>query len=669
MIMPIVVHFIFHPKSESARALARHVHQELNGNELVPGLRIPTVFCPSDDNGKPPNDLRSDFASRNLVVVLADEYLNVDDAWCRFCGNVGTVPPSDLMRFIPYQMVSEAYPLDPRLEGVSFPRMLMQDTVGKQADFLTRSILIELCRYLQSDPHLNLSSASPRAPLTVFLSHTKADIDKEPRVARQMVAYLNSSQPVDAWFDSGDIEAGSQFASAIKNGIQRTSLLVLLTDEYANREWCREEILLAKENQRPVAVIDALAGFEVRSFPYLGNVPRMRWDGDPQKCVDLILKETLRHLHANAGLQRVSTANDVVFARPPELATLIDVGSGKTVLYPDPPLGTGEAKRLQKTGIGMATPFQRLGAEGCLAGRRIALSMSESTDIALSGMDAVHLEACMLDLSRYLLIMGATLVYGGSFGPATYSEPLFEAVRTHNSLNGVKPFQRIENIRGWPLPRLTVKERSALKSSATIRELERPSDMDETLHLDFVKNPAFFRAETSREHRFAWARGMTEMRRFQADRTSSGIVARVVIGGVFGPTVKKNGATEWYMSRIPGVLEEIWLSKQYKQPVFLIGTFGGVAKLVGDVLRGRDRREMTWDYQKQAPHAPELKALYESRGLDWDDYPYMVQELRSGGLTGLNPLLSETEQNELFQAVDPMKMAQLIMEGIMQIPV
>jgi hypothetical protein len=92
---------------------------------------------------------------------------------------------------------------------------------------------------------------------------------------------------------------------------------------------------------------------------------------------------------------------------------------------------------------------------------------------------------------------------------------------------------------------------------------------------------------------------MTEMRAYQADRARSGVMARIVVGGTFGPTVKvsEDGTRkeQWYMSRIPGVLEEIVLSVQAGQPVFLIGAFGGVAKLVIDLIHGNDRGEATWD--------------------------------------------------------------------------
>jgi hypothetical protein len=240
---------------------------------------------------------------------------------------------------------------------------------------------------------------------------------------------------------------------------------------------------------------------------------------------------------------------------------------------------------------------------------------------------------------------------------------LFELVRTHDSIEGIQPFERVVNHRGWPLPRLTVEELAKLKQVAKTIELPRPDDIDETLNADFVSNPNFFPADKSPVHRFAWARGMTEMRKSRND-----IAARVVIGGTFGPTVKVNDdgtrKEQWYMGRIPGVLEEIVLSVQAGQPVFLIGAFGGVPKLVIDLIRGIDREEATWEFQKHAPHAAEMRALYEQRGVEWMDYPEIVSLLRGKGAEGINPLLSAAEQDELFETVDPYRMVELVLEGL-----
>ena len=663
---PLLVHLVFHPESDSARELARHIHRQFNGDGMVPGLSVPTVFCEVLERNRPASGCRFGHAERDVVIVLADDRLSIDDDWSRFVGNVCESCKEPVARFLPVQLTSNAWPLDERMSGVNFARAFDQPEGEIRNSWIVRRIMVELCRYLSDlDP---VAKSEFKVPIQLFLSHTKVDLGHGDQATQQVINCLKADQPIETWVDSGDIPTGSEFAKAIESGIARTSLLVILTDAYATREWCREEILLAKEHQRPVVVIDALNGYETRSFPYLGNVPRIRWDGDPQKGIDLLLKETLRHLHDTAVLNRRKETDDVVFARPPELATLVGMRRELTVLYPDPPVGIGEQKRLSKVGVSFVTPLQRLATDRLLAGLPIVLSMSESADIALCGMDPLHLDRCMLELSRYLLIKGATLAYGGHLGERGYTESLFELVRSNNSFEGVQPFERIVNYRGWPLPSLTIPQQAKLKTVAKTIQLPRPADVNESLHPEFVCEPSFFPAEKSPEHRFAWARGMTEMRAYQADFARSNIAARIVLGGTFGPTMKANEdntmTEKWYMSRIPGVLEEILLSIQYGQPVFLIGAFGGIAKLVIDLLRGRERVEATWDFQQHAPHAPEMRELYKERGVEWIDYPEIISLIRNKGAAGINPLLSVEEQEELFDALDPVRITELVLLGL-----
>ncbi len=289
--------------------------------------------------------------------------------------------------------------------------------------------------------------------------------------------------------------------------------------------------------------------------------------------------------------------------------------------------------------------------------------MSESTDIRRFGFDNIHFEAAMLELTRYLLVKGATLVYGGHLGSAGYTVKLAELVRAHNQSEGVDPVERIVSYIGWPLP-LDKKLQSRYKGVATLKRIPRPEGIDEHMHGNFSANPSFFPGDKSPEHRYAWARGMTAMRMAETNETC----ARIVLGGTFGPTVKVQAdgsrSEQWYFGRIPGLLEELLLSIEADQPVFLIGAFGGVASLVIDIIEGRDRAEITWDYQKHAPHAEAMRALYDARHESWWDYPEMVKFLRGKGIAGLNPHLTEEEHRELFRTRDIMRMVQLIVQGL-----
>jgi hypothetical protein len=679
----LLVHLIFHPASDNARQLARTIHKALNADPVVPGLRVPTVFCPTD-GVSPPASYDLDNAECSFVVVLADQYVVDRDSgqerkWSTFIGDFWERCQDSAHRFLPVQLHKAAWGFDERLKGTSFLRAFAEPDKAVRDALIVRRLVIELCKQLQgSKEGVNNES---KAPVKLFLSHTKLDIDVEPRVKNALTSYLTHDQPVHAWVDSGDIDTGSAFAEAIEQGIEESSLLCILTDNYASREWCRKEVILAKMNQRPMVVVEALNRQEIRSFPYLGNVPVLSWPSIPPgkseqervainraaaaAAVDLLLKETLRHLHATVALKQAAQEGDSITARPPELLTLLKAKGSKAILYPDPPLGNEELALLNDPDLPATTPLSRFAVERSLKGRQIALSLSESTDIQRFGFDEIHLKEAITEISRYLLIKGATLVYGGHLGDKGYTQVLFDLVRAHHDIEGMKPMERIVNTVGWPLPynQDLIAEYSPV---ARLKRIERPADLNACPASEIADKVEAepFPADQSAEYRYCWARGMTNMRESQVEK-DSGIAARIILGGKFGPPEEGFGSDEkWYAGRIPGVLEEVILSAQAGQPVLLIGAFGGVATLAIDLLEGKERAEASWEYQRRAPFAEEMRDLYRRCGQPWLDYPQMMASLREIGVAGINPLLSEDENLELFHTRDTSRMIELILMAL-----
>lgn len=659
---PLLLHLVFHPGSPDSRELAHRIHRALNDDTAVQGLRVPTVFC-REQSGQPPpiEDIEETLreGQRSFVLPLADKAICIHPEWKRYFAELWLACQRSDRRCVPVQLVQKAWPLDSRLEGTNFLRAV-SGTAESRFELILRRLLIELCRFLEGE---TIGDSRSEAPITMFISHTKLDVDNEPRVVHRIVDTLNATQPIRTWFDSGDIDAGSLFEAKIREGVQNASLLCVLTDNYASREWCRREVLLAKREHRPIVVIDAITTRELRSFPYLGNLPVLRWNDNAEEAIMLLLKETLRQQQVELTLDTWREEKDRIFTRPPELLTLAEITDGTTVLYPDPPLGAEEISALGRLGTKITTPLERLARKLPLQGKSIAISMSESTDIRRFGLDEVHFEATMLELSRYLLVKGACLAYGGHLGSAGYTVKLIELVRSHNERSALDDVELIRNYIGWPLP-YDDEVKYEYGDLATLVRTDRPDGVDETLHADLVSEPAFFPAERSPEHRYAWARGMSAMRSALTKDT----IARVVVGGTFGPTLKAaaTGGMEekWYASRIPGVIEEILLSLQAEQPLFLVGAFGGAARLVIDLLEGDTRPEMTWDFQSGAPHAREMRAIYEARGEEWWDYEEMARFIREKGIPGVNPHLSQAENRELFHTRNVHRMVELIVLGL-----
>ena len=664
--MPLLVHFVFHPDSTASRELAVGVCRSLNHDAIVPGLDIPTVFVDCSE-ASPPADQGLDRAERSFVVVLADDHIVAGEeaaAWQEFVANIWKETRGTAHRFVPIQLSPNAWGFNDDLTeaNVSFGRAFHEVAADRKCELVNRVVATELVRFLLNE---GIGQQQTQAPVKFFISHAKQDLTLEPKVVNELKATLTADQPIEAWIDSGQIEVGSNFATEIEDGIKTSSLLAVLTDNYATREWCRTEVLLAKEHQRPIVVVDALQKFEVRSFPYLGNVPVVRWEtGKPYRAIDLLIKESIRQLHTRLRLEQWREDADQITVRPPELAT-IGHAKDKNLLYPDPPLGAEETKLLDQLGINATTPLERMARNNSLDGKRIAMSMSESSDIEKYGFDELHMDNTIVELSRYLLIQGATLAYGGHTGKDGVTANLFELVRSHNQIDRTENVKPIVNYVGWPVPRPSLAKRADFNRVGQFQFMDRPEELTEADHEDFVPEPAYFPETKSALHRFAWSIGMTEMRTKQTSETC----ARIVLGGktdITKRTVEPDGTTKdgWYKSRIPGLLEEVYVSARANQPVFLIGAFGGAAAMVIDIIEGKDRPEASWDFQKNAPHSEEMRQLYSERGIEWEGYEEIVDFLRQKGVSGINPLLTEDENLELFRTIDLMRMVELVLRGL-----
>ncbi|MFH1865799.1 MAG: TIR domain-containing protein, partial [Candidatus Eisenbacteria bacterium] len=609
-------------------------------------------------------------ADRILVVVLADDHLAAHAhrpslagrSWADYMVQLRDLcNQSDNHRFMPVQLTQHAWPIDARLEDLNFLRAWAIEDEKPQRRFIARRTIQLLLRRLQ--PH---SSSEDAPPLTIFLSHTKLDLEVEPRVVKSLLSHLTANQPQKTWFDSGDIEVGSRFAKEIEGGVEDAALLAILTDSYSSRSWCRREVLLAKHYQRPVVVVDAVQEREVRSFPYLGNVPVVRWKGDAQEVIDLLLREALRQAYAAESLEKRKQAGDAVLPAGPELLTLVHRKPDQVVLYPDPPLGAEELAVIEKTGIRVTTPLERHAQKCDLSAKSlvVALSTSGAEDTSRFGLRLVHLDAVLLETSRYLLISGMRLAYGGHLGSDGYTvrladllrDPVVEHLRGAPAKPDDAVAPQLVNYLPWPSFE-TVHAQARLGPLVNVVLCQRPGDVDEALDSLFTDPVLREVPVDTATRRFAWARGLTEMR----SRQVAEVHARVVLGGRIG------SETNGYRGRMPGVLEEILLSVEAKQPVYLIGAYGGCAHLACEALEGRQPTALTWDYHRTIPLSEELRELYKTRGVSWDEYDSIFERLRDGGFGILSNGLTPDENRELAVTRSTERIIELVLAGLQKV--
>jgi hypothetical protein len=348
---PLTIHVVWHPESASAAALAYATFRIFCADPDTPGSRglgIPVWFHTGlAGNDAPPPAIDTAGARRNTVIVLADDDLVIggwDDYLVAVAGRLGLKD-----KLIVVMLTPSALRLPSELVERHGIRLFDMPDDARTLAYRNK-VTHALCRQLDDDG----------LPVTVFVSHTKLD-GKD--IAVRIHRFIHEDTDLDDFFDATDIPVGARFAEVIRDNVGLAVLLAVQTDAYASREWCRVEALEAKLARSPIVVLDAVVEGQTRAFPYIGNVPVVRWQPDSpvlmHRLIALVLHEVLRARHFPLRAEAVCrlcgvTGTFMSLSYAPELVTALSMRSvagdapAGPLLYPDPPLGTEEIRLLSQ---------------------------------------------------------------------------------------------------------------------------------------------------------------------------------------------------------------------------------------------------------------------------------------------------------------------------------
>lgn len=654
------------------------VFSRSTNNPLDRGMGIPVFF----HSEQPPDPLLLEQSRHTILVVLVDDRMVIDPVWNEGLSALGEAvsKTGQQHRLYPVSLSLNAFNIGPTVAVTNFIR-LHRLPAEERAARLASTLIHELCRLLLAGKRSEQGAVpaytrlSP-APVMLFLSHAKADGEE---LAEALRDHIESTSAVQSFFDANDIAPGFDFRSELEGNIERSVLVVLQTDRYASRTWCRREVLWAKSKGCPLVVANAVLDGEERSFPYLGNVPSLRVDGtDLDWCarvVTLALREMLRHSWFRANLADLEQVGLVPRGMepspcPPEILTLLTRRSpvpAAGLVYPDPPLGAEERVLLATAAPNMiiTTPTSSAGTntsggdELSLEGMQVGLSISNSPDLVKLGMGPPHLQDAMLELARYLLAKGASLAYGGDLRTGGFTEQLLELVWTYNSDKSEDELllsperksdlasRRLSNYVAWPIH---LNYYPAILAQHHLKGVFKFIDPPRDLNLSEVQRSTFASPDTP-EHRYWWFRSLSAMR----EQMAKDIDVRVFLGGQI----------RGYAGGTPGLVEEVLLSLRRFQPVFLLGGMGGCTQTIIDAIEGKHPRELTAEYQAESEgYAEFLNYVKQRPGAVGIDYTTMVDELEKAGISGLNNGLSESENRQLFVTPHIPLMVSLVLKGL-----
>lgn len=671
---PLKIYVAWHPGFGQGINYANYFFSIFNRdtkNPLSRGIGIPVYFR----SGIDPLEIDIKSAENIAVILLVDPAMVTSDVWETYVNKLVDQSESNEGNLIIYPVAisKSAFNLSHKLQQKNFIRLY---EVGDhiKSDFLIGSITHELCRLLYGKERISKENSLLQSPppLKLFISHAKED---GVNIAKALSDYIQSKTELKTFFDANDIAIGYDFPQEIESHIQSSVLLVIHSDKYSSREWCRKEVLLAKEHNRPIVVLNLLKEGEDRSFPYMANLMNIRInEGEYEedifiRILSAVLRETVRfryqQLQITYIIQKHGLTENIgtVLSRPPELLTLLSLKNEPStyIVYPDPPLSDeeltilsrfiGEPKLITSSVLPLIDKENKQieNFYEFLKGIVIGISISESDDITRYGFEHVHLQNAIVEMARYLLASGATLAYGGDVrydSNFNFADILFQLTRTYNKEQKMVS-DKIKNYVSYPLYKtIDLDTKANLRDIVHFIEVTPPmhpvNDFNTTL---LCKTP---------EDNYIWARSLTKLR----EKMNSEIDARIIIGG------KSKG----YKGRYPGIVEEAYLALKANLPTFIIGSFGGGARAVLEALKGEKPSELTEEFQIQNKNYHEFKEYFNNMVNDTDiekiDYSELVEFFNKNGIKGLNNGLSDEENEVLYETDNLIEIISLVLKGL-----
>ena len=683
MVHPFNIYVVWHPDNAGGEEYANLIYSTFNRKVTEPwtrGIGIPVYFRTQKQENKsqPPSAIDFTKAERNAIIILADAEL-VNSGWDEWFDDLfDTTSKAEGSNLYPVAIASNGFNISSKIPELNFIRLFQKTDDESKKQFLVNKLAHEFCRLLYNKPRLSEAGKKNESapPVRLFLSHAKADgVD----ITSMIKIYVEKDTGLKTFFDVNDIPAGESFSDVLKTGVAESTVIAIQSDAYSSRKWCRAEILEAKLNNCPVIVVDALKEGEVRSFPYMANAPVIRWmndvsveedskaSGGLQKIVTTALLTTLKSKYLRLFLEALLedqgfNKNDFyVMGGVPELLDLvyqplISGEKGKQVLYPEPPLGMEELSLLGKYNqkISFQTPLQLLtmmaNANAKPNNQRIVgISISEIAGHEQPGISTLHLQDLTVEMARYLIACDFQIAYGGDIkyeGEFNFAELLKDINLTYKA-EYRETNNKVLNYAASPIfKQLDANFRADLKPYFKFIEVPPPSEFPSNIDASKMGDD---------ERNYFFARCFTQMREVM----NKDLSARIILGGkLFG-----------FKGIYPGLVEEAIVAIKSKKPVYLIGGFGGCAKVVSDAIKGMKPVELSETFQfDKTPAYKNFVAYYNEKALannlEKIDYQAIVSFLNSCGIAGLNNGLTDQENEILFSSIDTLEIVGLVLKGL-----
>lgn len=289
------------------------------------------------------------------------------------------------------------------------------------------------------------------------------------------------------------------------------------------------------------------------------------------------------------------------------------------------------------------------GQKGKLQGKRIAISVSGSEELEQLGLSENHIKDATIELARYLIVNGATMLYGGDLRQGGFTELFSELSYQYKYLSDKK----CRFVNYFPFPNsksLTDNDQADfLKKQVVAKILKVPK------HLGKPDTKKHYYPKRIIKDRYLYAECYADMRIQMAKESD----ARIVLGG------KQKGSTGYF----PGIVEETYHSLKAGKAIYLLGGFGGATRSIIEIISGGTPKKLTNKYQFDTIFLRDFRKFATGKSPVVIDYGHIVDFFKKHSVRSLSKQngLTVEENKILFESINIHELVFLIIKGLQNI--
>lgn len=489
--------------------------------------------------------IKTDENIQNLIFVLIDDYYIYNkSSWNVF---LNAIPEKHNVKIIPFAFDCKPFADFDRFDNINY---VMVTTTNK-VEFFQFTVSYEVSRILNT--FTNTSN-----DINLFLSHSKQTGLKIVEKVRSEI--LNNTK-LKTFYDNHDIPYGERFDMKIYDSIKESIIIVFLTDGFSSRDWCKKEIISAKEYERPIILLDFYEEGENRLFPYLGNVKIIKLNPEHIRYYKLLTAILLENIRINYYTIRTKYLIDLLdvnnkkfklMNQPPELLTILNhKDPNELYIYPEPPISNDELDILGKISnkSNYMTPimFSTIKDGDLITKKKLNVGISISYSNTSSQIDVLKIQDIMTIFIKYFFALAFNVFYAGNPNydqDLSFNHILLNVEEKLHEFDSKKQKNLNLIIPSYIRKELTVKQLNYLRKYANLIETGKTTDT--------VPN------------------NLSIARKYLINS----IDLHVILGGKISD----------YVGSMPGILEEFLLSVKSKKAIYILGGFGGAANLICDLI-------------------------------------------------------------------------------------